>query len=197
MELIDLQHLKGIYARRGRKGDSSAMAALDKLSKACSMLGKQKPLQGVIYILKAMGYEAFLEEKATNEEQLEDWMDIVDFLKSEAMQFDTFDAWERYRAQYEVQENRQGSVITLMTIHASKGLEFDHVFIPDCNEKMYPHGGVTEEESIEEERRIFYVGMTRAKRNLELLCIRGTKIRPRFISRFLNPILKNYPMEII
>lgn len=197
MEMIDLQHLKGIYARRGRKGDSSAMVALDKLSKAGSMLGKQKPLQGVIYILKAIGYEAFLEEKATNEEQLEDWMDIVDFLKSEAMQFDTFDAWERYSAKYDVQENRQGSAITLMTIHASKGLEFDHVFIPDCNEKMYPHGSITEEESIEEERRIFYVGMTRAKRNLELLCIRGTKIRPRFISRFLNPILKNYPMEII
>lgn len=69
-----------------------------------------------------------------------------------------------------------------------KGLEFDHVWIPDCNEKTFPHGSSREPEHCEEERRIFYVAMTRAKKGLELLCLTGTRERPRFPSRFLIPL---------
>ena len=73
-----------------------------------------------------------------------------------------------------------------MTVHASKGLEFDTVFIADCNEGSFPHGRMQDTDVIEEERRIFYVGMTRAKSRLELLYQTGTKSRPRMRSRFLN-----------
>ena len=66
--------------------------------------------------------------------------------------------------------------------------EFDHVWIPDCNEKTFPHGSSREPEHCEEERRIFYVAMTRAKKDLELLCLTGTAERPRFPSRFLIPL---------
>ncbi len=78
--------------------------------------------------------------------------------------------------------------IQLLTVHGAKGLEFDNVWIPDCNEGIFPHGRMPDEKTVEEERRIFYVAMTRAKKSLRLLCLTGTEERPRLPSRFLNPI---------
>ena len=85
--------------------------------------------------------------------------------------------------------------LQLLTVHGAKGLEYDRVWIPDCNEKIFPHGTMPEESAVEEERRIFYVAMTRAKKNLELLYLTGTKERPRQPSRFLNPLIeRNCPV---
>ena len=78
--------------------------------------------------------------------------------------------------------------IQLLTVHGAKGLEFDNVWIPDCNEGVFPHGRMPDEKTVEEERRIFYVAMTRAKKSLRLLCLAGTEERPRLPSRFLNPV---------
>ena len=76
-----------------------------------------------------------------------------------------------------------------MTVHASKGLEFDRVWIPDVNEGTFPFGHMQPEETVEEERRMLYVAMTRAKEYLELTFVTGTKERPRLMSRFLNPLV--------
>lgn len=65
--------------------------------------------------------------------------------------------------------------VTLMTMHGSKGLEYDKVFIINCNEGSTPHRKARSEEEIEEERRMFYVGMTRAKKELTLLYVTGEK----------------------
>lgn len=70
-------------------------------------------------------------------------------------------------------ETEQG--VTFMTMHGSKGLEYDKVFIVNCNEGSTPHRKARSEEEIEEERRMFYVGMTRAKKELTLLYITGEK----------------------
>lgn len=82
--------------------------------------------------------------------------------------------------------------IRLMTVHGSKGLEFDTVILPDCNETVFPHGRFQTDAEVEEERRIFYVAMTRAKENLELLYLTGTGERPRLPSRFLKPLLQDH-----
>jgi len=55
-------------------------------------------------------------------------------------------------------------------MHGSKGLEYDQVFIPDVNEKVMPHKKALSMQEIEEERRLLYVAMTRAKERLEILC---------------------------
>lgn len=70
-------------------------------------------------------------------------------------------------------ETEQG--VTFMTMHGSKGLEYDKVFILNCNEGSTPHRKARSEEEIEEERRMFYVGMTRTKKELTLLYITGEK----------------------
>ena len=76
-----------------------------------------------------------------------------------------------------------------MTVHASKGLEFDHVFIPDCNERVFPYGSLLDKETVEEERRIFYVAMTRAKKSLRLMYLTGTSQNPRQPSRFIHQLI--------
>ena len=78
----------------------------------------------------------------------------------------------------------------LLTLHGSKGLEFDHVYLMDCNEKNIPHYKARTTQEIEEERRMFYVGMTRAKKLLYLFYVTGTKDHPIKVSRFLDKILQ-------
>lgn len=85
-------------------------------------------------------------------------------------------------------ESLCGSV-HVITMHASKGLEFNHVFLPDLNEGIVPMRRAESPEQIEEERRLFYVAMTRAKEELVLTWTAGTVTSPRRPTRFLEPLI--------
>lgn len=78
--------------------------------------------------------------------------------------------------------------ILLLTMHASKGLEFHTVYLPDLNEGLFPGRHAKTEEAIEEERRLFYVAITRARDRLNLMYLCGTPENPRRPSRFLAPL---------
>ena len=78
--------------------------------------------------------------------------------------------------------------MTLATLHASKGLEFTQVFLLNVNEGMIPYRRAVLESELEEERRLFYVGMTRAKRKLHLLWVKERYNRILQPSRFLEPL---------
>ena len=85
----------------------------------------------------------------------------------------------------------QEELVTLMTLHNAKGLEFDSVFMIGCEEGVFPHSRSIEEGNLEEERRLCYVGATRAKRALtlsfarqrSLFGARGYNLPSRFLSR--------------
>lgn len=158
----------------------------------------------VIFIRKVCGYERYLQQKARmdHEERAEEWIKVLDWITEDAEHYSDLVQWQEAQAAYgellqkndrEQQEQKKEKAedrgkVRLLTVHAAKGLEFDHVWIPDCNEKTFPHGNMPDPEQCEEERRIFYVAMTRAKKDLELLCLTGTRERPRFPSRFLIPL---------
>lgn len=160
----------------------------------------------VSYILKGMGYEQYLKELSGREtEKWEEWQELLEWLKEDAAAYKDVEEWAAFQEEYAKTlkqdreagrkrrgpgEKKQGGrrAVQLLTVHGAKGLEYDRVWIPDCNEKIFPHGTMPEESAVEEERRIFYVAMTRAKKNLELSYLTGTKERPRQPSRFLNPL---------
>lgn len=79
--------------------------------------------------------------------------------------------------------------VRILTMHACKGLEFDHVWIPDLNEGNIPSRRAWSGEQIEEERRLFYVAMTRARFTLTVTYLEGTPDRPASPSRFLHPFM--------
>ena len=167
---------------------------------------KNKELKlAITFLRKACGYERYLHLRAVQEgkTELAEWLEMLEFITEDAGRYGSLEEWQEaqdlYGEQLQCQENVRNGMrkipgrkgdgeISLLTVHGAKGLEFDHVWIPDCNEKMFPHGDSGDPEHCEEERRIFYVAMTRAKKDLELLCLTGTAERPRFPSRFLIPL---------
>lgn len=87
--------------------------------------------------------------------------------------------------------------VTLMTIHAAKGLEFDHVIVTGVENKSLPHSNALEVEGgVEEERRLMYVAVTRAKKSLQLLHSRERYIFGQLEERDASPFLTNIPMEV-
>ena len=92
-------------------------------------------------------------------------------------------------------EVEEDGVLTLSTIHSAKGLEFEYVFILDCTDGNFPSFRAKTEDEIEEERRIFYVAVTRAKKELFIcvpreMCVYGHFTEPK-ISRFLTKQIQN------
>lgn len=172
---------------------------IDLLERQLKLMKNMPLTLSVNYICKAIRYEEYLKQKAEYDPLvLEEWMEILNWLKEDAARYSDVFEWMRGQEAYaKALENRRENhcekrwePVRLMTAHSSKGLEFTRVLIPDCNEKVYPHGSMPERDAVEEERRLFYVAMTRAQKNLELLFLTGEKTHPRLPSRFLNVFLK-------
>lgn len=193
VKLNELRKYYETYALSNRHQDISGKLA--KLERDLWKLKKYQPHLGLVYLRKAVGYDAYLEKKSGGDEtKRKEWMELLEQLTEEAKDFTSYEGWfkqqDKWKEQYKKQAKTEEKGVRLMTVHGSKGLEFDSVWIPDINEGTFPYGRMLSEETVEEERRIFYVAMTRAKKNLELSFVTGTKERPRSPSRFLNPLMK-------
>jgi DNA helicase-2/ATP-dependent DNA helicase PcrA len=127
----------------------------------------------------------------------------INELLAVASQFKTVEKFLESAAlsESEIKQHRSNAKITLMTVHAAKGLEFEHVFVVGLEEGLFPHSrsmisGAKEE--IEEERRLMYVAMTRAKRKLTLSWSRNrlvfggrhSAIPSRFLAEIPEKLLK-------
>lgn len=113
--------------------------------------------------------------------------------------YKTMDAWllhmEEYGEQLKQQAQNRGErdldCVALMTMHSSKGLEFPIVYLMDANERVTPHHKAVLEADLEEERRMFYVAMTRAKDRLHVYYTKERYGKPQERSRFIDEYL--YP----
>jgi len=93
------------------------------------------------------------------------------------------------------QEEASGDRVNLMTLHASKGLEFPYVYLVGMEENLLPHENSMEGDSIEEERRLAYVGITRAQRRLTLSYCTHRKRRGEIESREPSRFLEELPEQ--
>ena len=123
----------------------------------------------------------------------EELLETLDRIHESTKGMKDLEQWERYIEEYteklneqaRKQQNRKEGV-TVSTLHAVKGLEFDIVYILNVNEGSIPYRKAVLEEAVEEERRLFYVGMTRARKKLVLAYVKRQYEKEREPSRFLE-----------
>lgn len=174
--------------------------AVSRLEKDCQKIAKMRPFLAINYIRKGMGYDNYLKEATDgNSEKFHKFTDIINFIEEHAKGYFTSKEWlaaidkhiNEFRKEYKQSGNStlDSKGVNLITMHGSKGLEFPMVIIPDVNEGVIPKRNISNTET-EEERRIFYVAMTRAKSNLELYYVNGREERKRLPSRFIKPLLE-------
>lgn len=154
-----------------------------------------RPGMAVRFIRKGIGYDEFLEEYAQYHGIEEDELfDILGELEQSADRSETILDWfshmEEYKeklAQTKKQEEKIG--VRLMTFHSSKGLEYKIVYMIDCNQGITPHRKAKAIEDMEEERRMFYVAMTRAKERLYVYSADSSFHKKAELSDFVKEIL--------
>lgn len=167
---------------------------IDKLEEDLNTLKRMTPYGAINYIRYGIGYEEYLKEYAGYRKiKAEELFEVMEELASSAKNFKSFSEWfvhiEEYTQQLKEQAKKQVSEkkgITISTLHSIKGLEFDAVFLMDVNEGSLPYHKAVTESSIEKERRLFYVGITRARKFLWILYAKNRHEKELEVSRFLT-----------
>ena len=179
---------------------------IDQFDVDVRMMKNMAPYAAIQYIRKKIGYDDFLKEYAKKHQiSWKQLMDVMAELEERSKNFKSYDEWEIHIAKYTQElEEQQAKVrkikgerenkVQLMTIHSAKGLEFEDVFVIHANEGEIPHQKAEKKDEIEEERRLFYVALTRAKNNLCISYItqkNGNSIKPsRFVEELLGQRIK-------
>jgi len=152
------------------------------------------------FILEKSGYLAVLKEEKTDESRarieninemlraIDEFNNVTEFVEHSSLVMDN-----------ESLESEFGGTVKIMTLHAAKGLEFDLVFLPGWEENIFPHQKAIAEEGdkgLEEERRIAYVGITRAKKELYITHAESRRIFAEFVKSIPSRFLSEIPSQL-
>ena len=186
--IVSFEDLRNFYCDKEWMQD-----IIDQFDVDVRMMEHMAPYAAVQYIRKRIGYDEFLKKYA--EEQQIPYNQLLDVICEFEKRCKEYRSYEELIAHIEIyteelekqgkEKNQFDKVnegkVQLMTIHASKGLEFKSVYIIHVNEGEIPYHKAQAVEELEEERRLFYVAMTRAKDKLDISYVvekNGKKIRP-------------------
>ncbi len=175
--VIDESGLAAHYARGGTEEDHDRVENLDELvSAAADFPGVISEFPGLI----EDGEEDFEGDVQSLEAHLFGWLESIS-LVADSDQVDP-----------------TRGVLTLMSLHASKGLEFEEVVVAGCEESVLPHlRSIGDDDAIEEERRLLFVGMTRAKKNLTLTSAKSRPVRGFRERTMESQFLSEIPNELV
>lgn len=184
-ETIVWKNLKQYYLTK-----KYILSNIEQLEKNDIWIQKLDLYGACFYIRKVIGYDNYLKDYV--KEQGMNWeeaKEILDFVQESTRDMENLEEWKAYIEQYEEalrNSDEENDGVHIITMHACKGLEYPVVFLTDCNEGKIPHKKAISPEEIEEERRMFYVAMTRAKYHLEILYIEDKLRKHLQVSRFVK-----------
>ena len=187
--------------KRGYEGNEQMSEQVEKLVSDISLIRSMSPFAAVNYIRKGVGYDEYIrnyiyEHKADKEELY----NVLDELAHRASQYMSLSQWLEDIAEYirQCDKDRQNNTadgVHMLTMHGSKGLEYKIVLVMDVCEGIIPYNKAVLDSQIEEERRLFYVAMTRAKEKLYLLYPKQRYNKDTTRSRFIEELLTaRYPL---
>lgn len=189
---VDFARLREFYR------DKDWMAErINRLEYDLELMKNMSPYAAINYIRKGIGYEDYLTEYAAFRRiKAEELFDTLNELQDSAREYQTFEDWFRHISEYQEELKKQAqnqkqdrNSVALVTMHSSKGLEYKAVFIVDANEGITPHRKAMLEADLEEERRLFYVAVTRAKEYLHIYSVKERYNKELACSRFVGELL--------
>lgn len=174
------------------------MNRIDQFEWDVKMLRKMAPYAAIQYIRKRIGYDDFLKDYAlTHNVNKADLFEVLSEIEEAAKPYASLEEWFGHVQEYtealrlkERQRSLKQDGVRLMTIHTAKGLEFDTVFLIEANEGRIPYKKAKTEQETEEERRLFYVAMTRAKEVLKICYVKTKNGKETSPSRFVEELLE-------
>ncbi|MDD3223583.1 MAG: ATP-dependent helicase [Clostridium sp.] len=167
------------------------MKNIDKLKKNIQSLNKMSLPSAIQYVLSTIGYYDYIMEYARKFKiDMDDLSEIIEEFKKSAEGYKTIITFLAHveEVSEEIKNSKKSlnsNAVILSTIHGVKGMEFKNVFIINCCEENIPHKNSIEK-NLEEERRLFYVGITRAIDNLWLCISRDIRGKSKEPSRFVK-----------
>lgn len=180
-------------ARENLLRPSVKMAVEDftKLIESIQEKKDAKPSEIAKFIITATGYQQMLSQEKTTEAEgrienlkelttaLEDFPDLPTFMEHVSLVMDS-------------PRSVSEDLVSIMTLHSAKGLEFDNVFLAGWEEGVFPHNLCLQEDNLEEERRLAYVGLTRAKKRAFISFVLNRRVHNQWQnnppSRFLREL---------
>ena len=168
---------------------------IEELEFYLNSISKRNPYDAFKYIRKAVGYDDYIKEyasfKKVNPKGL---FEVMDELQESSKNFETLKEYVDHaeaivQNSKNITKNKNVNGVTLSTMHGVKGLEFDVVFISSCVEGVIPHEKSRTDSEIEEERRLFYVAMTRPKEVLYLSTVQTRYEEEVELTRFLSGVV--------
>lgn len=163
-----------------------------KLCEELEQIGKMTPGMAIAYILKVVGYQEFVLKKCASEEEVSKFYTEMEELKARGSIYSNVKTWMEYVITEENCEeihskstDKQSAKVCLYTFHGAKGLEFENVIIPHLNEGSVPYGKNLAIEELEEERRMFYVALTRSSNSLLVTYVENDTKKDT-VSRFIK-----------
>ena len=185
-EVMEVELDRGEAPGRARTALTQFRTLLDSLERSM----RELPLgEYVETVVRDSGYESHLRNSADPEDagRLENVQEFVTMAAEHEKEGGTIETFlDRLALFTDAEDEGETARVVLMTLHGAKGLEFDYVFVIGLEEGLVPHSRASvQPEDVEEERRLLYVGMTRARKRLVLGC---SKMRPRAFNAPPEPV---------
>jgi DNA helicase-2/ATP-dependent DNA helicase PcrA len=210
LESTASQKNQSLFKTLGELSASNDLNLPDKLKRFHAMVldikkeVQEKPLSEILeFVVQRVEYFDYLRKKFSQEEAV-DKIENINELGTAMTEFDkrnpgtTLAGWLQVITLTNTSDEESAQGVAMMTLHMAKGLEFKRVYVVGVEEGILPHGNnVEDDELLEEERRLFYVGMTRARQKLTISAAYRRRMYDRWMSNKPSRFIKEIPQKFL